>query len=503
MGVILLNQAWAKTDPQSRLPAVGVLTHSLHVGAVAGAVVHRLCPAVRSLFPASTWRGLVCLTALHDIGKISPGFLQKCEGWTRQTAPGGIAPRDWKSREKNHARVSHIVLGKWFDRLQSHAGYAVAVGGHHGRFSCGTHLLPGADPQSGAPSREFNDPDFQAARQDLLTRLQAEDIFGPLPRDPLSSKRQDETLVVFLTGLITLADWIGSDEDFFALEDPTPDQELATLARASVQAERALAGLHRGKTEPVPGQSFNALFGFDANPLQRTLAGMVRDGPGLYIVEAPMGVGKTEAALHAAYLRWTLGGERGLYFALPTQLTSDRIYERVNRFLKQAVAGPDVSTLVHGSAWLREERAIEIHPANPQATPEETAHAVDARHWFASGRRSLLAPFGAGTLDQALLSVLPAKHCGLRLFALAGKIVVCDEVHAYDPYTSRLLDTLIAELLRLRCTVIVLTATLPAARKAELLRAAGATTAPGGTGYPLITAVRTGSENCGGTQNRG
>lgn len=491
MGEVSLNQAWAKTDPVTRAPVVWVLTHCLNVGAATRGIVERTSAAVRTLFPEATWRGLVCLAALHDIGKISPGFLQKCEAWTHETCPGGIVPRTWVRREKNHARVSHIVLGKCYGKSQQHAGYAVAAGAHHGRFTCGSNLLPnGSGPD--APGREINDPDFQAARQDLLTRLQREAIFGPLPQAPLSTQNDDATLVVFLTGLITLADWIGSDEGFFKLEDPTPDDETNTLARSTEQAKNALAVLHWGETTPVPQRSFAQLFPpFGMRPLQTRLAEMVHQGPGLYVVEAPMGVGKTEAALYAAYLRWTLGGERGLYFALPTQLTSDNIYRRVNRFLARAVSSPDVSTLVHGSAWLRAERAVEIHPASRGEDDRENA--VDARQWFASGRRSLLAPFGAGTLDQALLSVLPAKHCGLRLFALAGKVVVCDEVHSYDPYTSRLLDALIKDLLLLRCTVIVLTATLPAARKTELLKAAGATVIPDGAGYPLITAVRTGS----------
>ena len=495
-----LPQAWAKTDPATQLPAVSVLTHCLNVGAVARGIVERLSPSLQSLFPASTWRGLVCLAALHDIGKISPGFLRKCEAWLRQAAPDTQTARDWNSREKNHARVSHIILGRLYGK-PSHAGYAVAAGGHHGRFTCGTHCMPRAASSSEAPSREFKDVDFEAARQELLARLQSEEVFGTLPRDPLRAKEDDATLVVFLTGLITLADWIGSDEAFFELEDPERDNTAATLARATDQAEQALAALRWGEAAPIEGQGFGALFrsadgtAFAPNALQTALAEMVTAGPGLYVVEAPMGCGKTEAALYAGYLRWTRGGERGLYFALPTQLTSDRIYERANAFLAHAIAGPAVSTLVHGSAWLREERAVEVRPAVRDPAPDgDVAHAVDARRWFASGRRALLAPFGAGTLDQALLSVLPAKHCGLRLFALAGKVVVCDEVHSYDPYTSCLLDSLIADLLRLRCTVLVLTATLPAARKAELLAAAGARTVPPETGYPLLTAVSTGSE---------
>ena len=495
MDPVPLYKVWAKTDLATRLPVVSLLTHSVNVGVVAGEIVARLSPAAAGVFSTETWRGLVSLAALHDIGKASPGFLQKCQAWFDERVPDAATSHDWLTREKNHAVVSHLILGKLFGHPRM-TGYAVAVGGHHGKFAGGKLLCPGGTTQARTMEHEYRDAMFQGARQDLLARLLAEDIFGPLPGDPLPGKRTDEAKVVFLTGFITMSDWIGSDEGFFPLCDPSPDDEKTTLSRAAGHAAKALAALHWGATAPVPERSFGALFRapdgdpYSPNALQTALPEIVR-GPGLYIVEAPMGFGKTEAALHAAYLRWTQGGERGLYFALPTQVTSDRIFERLNAFLERAVSGPNVSTLVHGGAWLREERAIDIHPADK--TDEAAANATDARQWFASGRRALLAPFGAGTLDQALLGVLPAKHCGLRLFALAGKVVVFDEVHSYDPYTSTLLDALIGDLLGLGCTVIVLTATLPTARKAQLLTQAGVKTIPDSARYPLITAALTGT----------
>ena len=495
MNPVPLEKVWAKTDVASRQPVVFLLTHSINVGAVAGEIVARLSPAASGVFSTETWRGLVSLAALHDIGKASPGFLQKCPAWTGEVSPDSATSRDWLTREKNHAVVSHLILGKLFGDSRM-TGYAVAVGGHHGRFAGGNLLCPGGSTRARTMEHEYRDAVFHGARQDLLIRLRAEEVFGPLPVDPLPGKRKDEALVVFLTGFITMADWIGSDEGFFPLCDRSPNDEKTTLSRATGQAKNALDALHWGATAPVPEQSFGALFrapngeSYTPNALQAALPETMR-GPGLYLVEAPMGFGKTEAALHAAYLRWTRGGERGLYFALPTQVTSDRIFERLNAFLERAVSGPNVSTLVHGGAWLREERAIDIHPADKN--DEAAANATDARHWFASGRRALLAPFGAGTLDQALLGVLPAKHCGLRLFSLAGKVVICDEVHSYDPYTSTLLDALISDLLGMGCTVIVLTATLPAARKAQLLTMAGVKTLPAATDYPLITATMTGT----------
>ncbi|MDP1368966.1 CRISPR-associated helicase/endonuclease Cas3, partial [Klebsiella pneumoniae] len=55
-------------------------------------------------------------------------------------------------------------------------------------------------------------------------------------------------------------------------------------------------------------------------------------GPGLYILESQMGMGKTEAALYAAYQMLVQEKATVIYFELPTQLTSNKIYDRFNAF---------------------------------------------------------------------------------------------------------------------------------------------------------------------------
>ena len=86
---------------------------------------------------------------------------------------------------------------------------------------------------------------------------------------------------------------------------------------------------------------------------------------------------------------------------------------------------------------------------SPAATGKLGTAADDARagrDWFASAKRALIAPFGVGTVDQALLGVVAAKHFFVRHFALAGKVVILDEIHSYDLYTGTLIDKLITTL---------------------------------------------------------
>ncbi|GAI17071.1 unnamed protein product, partial [marine sediment metagenome] len=113
-----------------------------------------------------------------------------------------------------------------------------------------------------------------------------------------------------------------------------------------------------------------------------------------------------------------------------------------------------------------------------------------AAEWFLPRKRGLLAPFGVGTIDQALLSVLQTKHYFVRLFGLAQKTVIIDEVHAYDMYMSTLLESLIAWLHALGSSVILLSATLPDNKRRALVRAyGGEPEILGSSTYPRITSV--------------
>ncbi|MGE3310740.1 MAG: hypothetical protein AB7O66_12285, partial [Limisphaerales bacterium] len=306
---------------------------------------------------------------------------------------------------------------------------------------------------------------------------------------------------------MTLADWLGSDEEFFPIDAAEfarsrPADEVVATGRAL--AARALHRLGWEQPHILPSRYFGELFPFLPGPNRLQQALWERAGQsGLFIVEAPMGCGKTEAALGAAYRRWSVrGGEQGLYFALPTQLTSERVFQRMESFLTRALASPELSVLVHGSAWLRDDRILRIRPAEPeQGGPRDELSAEvprDARRWFASSRKALLARFGSGTIDQALLGAMPAKHCGLRAFGLAGKVVVIDEVHSYDSYTSALVNSLVRDLMSLRATVIVLSATLTARRRRELLTSAGVASLDGPESspldpYPMITSATRGT----------
>ncbi|WP_214109293.1 CRISPR-associated helicase Cas3', partial [Acrocarpospora catenulata] len=83
----------------------------------------------------------------------------------------------------------------------------------------------------------------------------------------------------------------------------------------------------------------------------------------------------------------------------------------------------------------------------------------------------LLANLAVGTIDQALLSVLRGRHNVLRMLGLAGKVLVIDEVHAYDAYMQGLLKVLLQWLGSLKVPVVLLSATLPVGTGQRLAKA--------------------------------
>lgn len=470
-----LQDFWAKTSYEPSGRGLSVLDHSLVVGFIAKFLQDQLSASVIALMP----KGYITLIAAHDVGKISPGFQLKDRKWIHYEAIAGQVFHN--SLITNHALVSQGYLQfsekHGLSRLASL--WCISTAGHHGSYPQGFNRQ-----SDDSAIQDAGHSGFSTYRDELLAQLTQ--VFGPLPEE---SARGELERVHLLTGFTIFCDWLGSNTDWFPFDTPV-DEKIIREITSKLIKELGYAA------KPRESKRFGELFRcsssdrlMEPRSLQSALLDAA-DAPGLYIVEAPMGMGKTEAALATAYKRWTEGAERGLYFALPTQLTSERIHERINSFLHNAIETHSTQSLIHGNAWLSEGRNRMITGKNDSLDANDTEEAL---RWFSSTRRQLLAPFGTGTIDQALLAVLPAKFAALRYFALAGKVVVIDEVHSYDPYMSALIDRLIRYLLKSRSTVIILSATLTAKRRAELVAAAGAKEDAVSFSYPLITKVRTGA----------
>jgi len=469
---------WAKTTEAGE-PGISVHDHCLNVGAVAEAIIQGLPEGARALLP----QGAAALAALHDVGKITPGFQCKCELWLAMAAPALPAMNKVQAQtsESDHALVSQAALEAVLKPGKSQL-WGVALGAHHGRVK-GKNVKIRLEEQGKW---------FESERHSLISKF--ESLLGPLPSTPPDPKfGSDHSDLWFLSGLISVADWIGSNEAWFP-----PDRGLS-LGEARLRAREALGqiGWPGGGLKLT---SFREAFAdggadFEPNALQRAVE-EAAERAALLIVEGPMGCGKTEAALRVAQRHIASGWRQGLYFALPTQVTSNRIHRRIAKFLGQTLAGAAPLRLAHGNAWMDDTFDLRLRPSHPNHGQTDgdnpVATAWDGRSWFASAKQALLAAYGVGTIDQALQGMVAVRHFFVRRFALAGKVVVLDEVHSYDVYTGSLVTSLVRELVHLRCTVVILSATLTGARRRELLEAAGAREENPPSAYPLVTAAAPG-----------
>jgi CRISPR-associated endonuclease/helicase Cas3 len=202
--------------------------------------------------------------------------------------------------------------------------------------------------------------------------------------------------------------------------------------------------------------------------------------PTLTIIEAPTGEGKTEAALALSRRIAQLSGTDEMFYALPTMATSNQMYGRLQNHLRERLKLDTHVKLAHGQAFLiedelRAETALaDLDPLRNGNSEQALHEAQDAMAWFTGKKRALLAPFGVGTVDQIELAVLNVKHLALRMAGLSGKVVIVDEVHAYDTYMTTIVEQLLTWLAHLGTSVILLSATLPLSRRARLLKAFGA-----------------------------
>lgn len=472
---------WAKTLPDGG-PGVSVREHSINVGAVAKIIVEALPTSVRDLLPGEHGSAAALLAAAHDIGKITIGFQAKCPRWLESTLLPPVSRGEIALSVSDHAFVGQAFL-QALPSSQFSTLWAVAVGAHHGRPKGRVARLAFEALSSWADQ----------ARHQLLRELQ--EIFGALPTSPPDSRfRPYYSDLWLLAGLITVADWIGSNEVWFSPSGGLTHEQAARQARGALrQIGWPGGGLRQTSFSDAFADAGQVLV---PNAIQAAVDAAVR-APGVVVVEGPMGCGKTEAALWAAQRLIAGGHHHGIYFALPTQVTSNRIHRRVEQFLRHSLAAGAPLRLAHGHAWLEEDFDVRLAPATRERATADDAELTDsvheARSWFSSGRRALLATYGVGTIDQALQAVVAVKHFFVRRFALAGKVVILDEVHSYDVYTGTLVVALIRELIHLRCSVIILSATLTAERRRELLSAAGVSETAAEAAYPLVTSGESGS----------
>jgi len=424
------------------------------------------------------------LVALHDIGKISAAFQQQNVAQRDRLAREGFSfgNRRWNG-SPYHSEVGQAFLTEEIPGPVIPNGLEMAwvdmLGGHHGRFAPPDtprktrRLLKAYEPEEWAGLRKEADGILRSC----LLRASADSL--PTPENVSSAS-------MALTGFTILCDWLGSDSGYFVPSPgAAPEDYLPRCASGARMAVEAAGFLAASLSQAPP--CFGALFPKfrPARPLQAAvdeIPGECLAEPCLAIIEAPTGEGKTEAALTLAHRLAQASGSDELYYALPTAATSNQMLLRLESHLREGLALQSRAKLIHGQAFLKKDdlRVTPLGNGDERESPP-------ALEWFGPKKRALLAPFGVGTIDQAELAALNVPHSALRMIGLAGKVLILDEVHAYDVYMTSIIERLLQWLSALGTSVILLSATLPTERRSRLARAYGARAGENGdASYPLL-----------------
>jgi CRISPR-associated endonuclease/helicase Cas3 len=527
-----LGALWGKSAKRAGGRCNLLLSHLLDTAAVAELIWDEyLSVSTRRVLdevaggPGAGRRLFAWLCGVHDCGKATPAFQHLDADGARATQRAGLG---WDAHLVKRAPWRHDKAGgRLVRRFLAEEGWPEEqidwvwplVAGHHGTFPSLGQLT---EPKQARGHLQGKGPEWLRAQDSVVTvftrLLGFRDLAAVQPRVVPSRAVQLQ-----LSGFVVMADWIASDQRHFLGIDSLDQVGMGT-ARDRADAAWAAQDLRGGwGTLPLPGCGvFQERFGQDPRPSQVLVLDVVRRmaGPGLVVIEAPMGEGKTKTALAAAEILAARFGADGVFVGMPTQATSDPMFSNVRRWLARVSAGLESQVaLLHGKRMFNKEwrallEAAGEHPddffdgieeddlyglgalrSGGGGCPERKAPA----EWFLGRLRGLLSPFAVGTIDQLLFAATRTKHVMLRMAGLLGKVVVLDEVHAADVYMSQFLHEGLRWLGEAGVPVVLLSATLPPAQRRALVAAylAGAasveqvdtTAMPEPGGYPSVTAA--------------
>ncbi|MFJ6889996.1 CRISPR-associated helicase Cas3' [Streptomyces californicus] len=408
---------------------------------------------------------------LHDIGKCCPHFAGQPSGPKPKllNEPDFAAPAGWMHEEPiRHERVSHLVVPALLTRYGYPAGLrpsrSVAhqvgqiLGGHHGRYGLALDRATMADPGKAEP-RVGTAPGWTGQRDAL-----ADTLFDACGRPSPPAHMAPTGTAVIVTGLIVLADWLASQTDWLLAQGEqwyttTDDNHAAHYARATKTAAGHVQATQLNTASWKPAPTFHHAFPHITapHPLQTDLAARLPDlakGPGLLLVTAPTGDGKTESALYGARIMGHASGRTGLALLLPTMATTDAMWLRTRDYTAASTLTDTPVTLVHSMAWLNTDYD------NTTDILTDNCTSTFAGDWIRGRHRPLLSPVTVGTWDQGTIAILPTRYSAMRWLAMSGKTIIIDEAHAYDAFGHALTARLLEWLGHLGAPVILLSATL-------------------------------------------
>jgi CRISPR-associated endonuclease/helicase Cas3 len=493
MGNLVLKAAdslWAKKSTQSGEPKwLPLMTHLQDTMNVAEFLWnHWLSSGQREGIVSQIQNGnevlaerlIMFLAGVHDIGKATPAF---------QTQRGFVNSEDLEEELIDKLELAgfsdisdydvrfghfthHALAGEVITRkLGVNEGIASIVGAHHGKPVDDEMVCEDQD----AYVANYYQTEINTSVSQLWKDTQAYIFEWALNQSELYQKESLPELSrpaqVLLSGLLIMADWIASNESYF----PLISIEKNSVEDMQLRFQNGIKHWYHDQPfdvqEPVSSEElYPARFGFLPRDFQKVIFDTIQSvkKPGIVIIEAPTGCGKTEAALAAAEQLAVKTGRSGMFFGLPTQATSNGMFPRIVQWttsLVNAYGSVASIQLRHGKSALNPLMNKLSSHINEDEDSDDT---LIVNQWFAGRKTAALDDFVVGTVDQFLMVSLKQKHLALRHLGFDRKVVIIDEVHAYDAYMQQYLTEAVRWMGAYGVPVILLSATLPAEKRKEL-----------------------------------
>jgi len=219
-----------------------------------------------------------------------------------------------------------------------------------------------------------------------------------------------------LKGILHYSDWHGSAgvSINYALHDRVPDLMGRIETRCAVKHIR-----------------------FSGLRLFQAACASVR---GHCIAIAPTGSGKTEASLLWALRNLEDMGGGKLIYLLPTMVTANSIFHRLQEFFGEGNVGLTHSTASLLFANEEEDRAVVRH---------------------ALFDKTFMTPATVATVDQLLFAGFNTGKWPVVESNAMNSVIIIDEIHAYDPWTLGLLIEAIRHFSKYGARFMLMSATLP------------------------------------------
>lgn len=431
-----------------------VLYHSLDCASVAKAWLDTSPGIKRALNADENLSFILFFIYMHDFGKISARFSTIVFPlWEIlfQGAYGDIV--NVESEPYQHGPEGSALFSEEFLE-EEECDWMCAAGKHHDRCR-DSRLYSQKAAKEG--SALFND---EAEARKEFVKIGRELFFNGKDESFLDMPSVPGEFL----GFCSVCDWIASNPDFF----PFVTEKMHPLDYFNMRYSLAKQALSKcGLISEKPSCCGMELFdGYTPRGIQKL--DVPAESGLLFIVEAPTGSGKTEAALSIASRLIVEGVADSIIFALPTQATANSMFSRLEEVARKMYPQGSNIVLAHGKSRFNEGFRSLCAQGDGNI---ENEGLLQCSIWIAtSKKRAFLGQIGVCTVDQVLLGALPIRHNFVRTFAVGRSVLIIDEVHAYDSYMNGLLDDILKKQAKCNGVAILLSATLPSCRKEEIIK---------------------------------